>query len=89
MANLKIEVIKILEAGKCNFGHKKGDLFEYPEEKGKICSAAWHTMYPYLSGLQYGASYPWEKDADVPSICNIFCLSFKVQSPPLYHFLLV
>jgi uncharacterized repeat protein (TIGR04076 family) len=64
MSNLKIEVIKILEAGKCNFGHKKGEIFDYPEEKGKLCSAAWHTMYPYLSGLQYGASYPWEEEAD-------------------------
>ncbi len=74
MSNLKIEVIKILEAGKCNFGHKKGDTFEYPEEKGKICSAAWHTMYPYICGLQYGASYPWEKDANSIIVC---CPDYK------------
>ena len=74
MSNLKIEIIKILEAGKCNFGHKTGDIIEYPEEKGKICSAAWHTMYPYISGLQYGASYPWEKDTNSITIC---CPDYK------------
>ncbi len=74
MANLKIEVIKILEAGTCNFGHKKGDTFDYPEEKGKICSAAWHTLYPYLSGLQYGASYPWEENSDSITLC---CPDYK------------
>ena len=74
MTKIKIEVIKILEAGKCNFGHKIGDTFDYPEEKGKICSAAWHTMYPYLCGLQFGASYPWEEDANIITLC---CPDYK------------
>ena len=33
MSNLKIEVTKILEAGKCNFGHKKGDTFDVTERR--------------------------------------------------------
>ena len=74
MVDLKIEVIKILEAGKCHFGHKQGDTFDYPEEKGKLCSAAWHTMYPYLSRLRFGASYPWEKDKNCITIC---CPDYK------------
>ena len=74
MANIKIEVVKILEAGKCNYGHKVGDKFDYPEEKGKLCSTAWHTLFPYLTGLQFGASFPWEEDTDSITIC---CPDYK------------
>ncbi len=74
MTKIKIEVINILEAGKCNFGHQIGDLFNYPEDKGKLCSAAWHIMYPYISGLEFGASYPWEEDKDSITLC---CPDYK------------
>ncbi len=69
-----IEVVNILEKGECNYRHKIGDKFLMPDDKGKICSAAFHSMYPYISGLQFGASYPWEED---PDTCTICCPDYK------------
>jgi uncharacterized repeat protein (TIGR04076 family) len=69
-----IEIVDILEAGTCNYGHKVGDKFEYPEERGKICSAAFHAIYPYALGIRTGACYPWEEDPDSITVC---CPDYK------------
>ena len=69
-----IEVVNILEAGKCPYGHEIGDKFNYPEERGKICSTAFHSIYPYALGIKVGASYPWEEDPDSITIC---CPDYK------------
>ena len=71
---ITIEVIDILETGKCNYGHKIGDKFNYPEEKGKICSAALHALYPYALGIQIGGNFHWEEDRDTVTIC---CPDYK------------
>ncbi len=64
-----IEIINILEAGECPYGHKIGDKFEYPEERGKICAAAFHTLYPYVLGIHIGATFPWEEEDSVTICC--------------------
>ena len=69
-----IEVVDIQKAGICNFGHEIGDKYNYPEDRGKICAAAFHTLYPYASGLRFGASYPWEDDKESVTIC---CPDYK------------
>ena len=74
MSKLKIEITNILEAGTCNFGHKIGDVFTYPDDKGKLCSYAWNAMFPYLTALQYGASFPWEEEKDTITVC---CPDYK------------
>jgi len=74
VSKLTIEVINILEAGKCPNGHEIGDKFQLPEDRGKICSAAYHTMYPYLTGLQHGASFPWENEEGTVTLC---CPDYK------------
>ncbi|MFX1513417.1 MAG: TIGR04076 family protein [Promethearchaeota archaeon] len=71
---LKIEIVDILQNGECSHGHKIGEKFELPDDCGKICSAAYHTIYPYITGLQYGACFPWEEDADT---CTICCPDYK------------
>lgn len=45
MMTLRIEVIAILEEGKCNYGHKKGHMYNYPEDKGNFCLVAWTTLF--------------------------------------------
>ncbi|MFW9990491.1 MAG: TIGR04076 family protein [Candidatus Odinarchaeota archaeon] len=71
---VSIEIVNILESGKCPSGHKVGETFQMPEDRGKICSAAFHAIYPYLTGLQFGASFPWEEDPDNITIC---CPDYK------------
>ena len=71
---VEIEVVDILEKGTCTFGHKIGDKFEKPEDRAEICSAAYHAMYPYITSLQAGGSFPWEKDSEVAKIC---CPDYK------------
>ena len=71
---ITIEIVDILEAGTCNYGHKIGEKFDYPEERGKICSAAFHSIYPYISGLRFGACYPWEENKDEITVC---CPDYK------------
>jgi uncharacterized repeat protein (TIGR04076 family) len=29
-----------------------------------MCSWAFYTLFPFVSGLQSGGSFPWEKDPD-------------------------
>ena len=69
-----IEVVDILEAGECPYGHKIGDRFKYPDDRGKICAAAFHAIYPYALGINIGAVYPWEEDPDSVTIC---CPDYK------------
>ena len=71
---IEIEIVDILKKGTCTAGHKIGDKFEKPEDRNKICSAAYHTMYPYIIGLQAGGSFPWEDDPDVVTLC---CPDYK------------
>ncbi|MHA1197941.1 MAG: TIGR04076 family protein [Candidatus Heimdallarchaeaceae archaeon] len=69
-----IEVVDILEAGTCNYKHKIGDKFNHPEDRGKICAAAYQVIYPYAMAIRMGASFPWEEDQESISIC---CPDYK------------
>ena len=69
-----IEVVDILEAGTCNYSHKKGEIFNYPEDRGKICAAAFHTIYPYAMAIRMGSNFPWEEDEGTITIC---CPDYK------------
>jgi len=69
-----VEVVNILEGGTCPYGHKIGDTYNYPEERGNICAAAFHSLYPYLLGIRIGANFPWEEDKDSVTIC---CPDYK------------
>ena len=59
---VSIEIVDILEEGECPAGHTIGEKFEYPEDRGKICAAAFHALYPYIRVLESGGSYPWFED---------------------------
>ena len=65
-----IAIVDILEEGKCPAGHKIGEKFEYPEDRGKICAAAYHSIYPYIRILESGGSYPFfEDEGNTHSAC--------------------
>ncbi|MHA1883331.1 MAG: TIGR04076 family protein [Candidatus Thorarchaeota archaeon] len=57
-----IEVVDILNNGKCSMGQEVGDAFNYPEDRGKICPSAFHILYPWILVMQSGGSYSFFKD---------------------------
>ncbi|MFX1367686.1 MAG: TIGR04076 family protein [Promethearchaeota archaeon] len=67
--HVDIEVTDILESGTCNYGHKVGDSYSTMNECRGVCSAAFHTLYPYIVALRSGGSLPWEDDPEVAYIC--------------------
>ena len=64
MARVKItiDVIDILNDGKCSMGQVVGDTWNYPEDRGKICPSALHIMYPWILVMQSGGSYSFFGD---------------------------
>ncbi len=45
---VSIEITAILEEGNCPLGHVVGETFHYPEDRGKICAAAFNSIFPYI-----------------------------------------
>jgi uncharacterized repeat protein (TIGR04076 family) len=71
---VSIEIVNILEEGECPAGHQIGETFEYPEERGKICPAAFHSIYPYIRVMESGGSFPWFDEPGAHSVC---CPDYK------------
>ena len=65
---------KIVEVkGECSAGHRVGEKFDltlYSEDVAKahrasgICAFLYDAIFPYLTALQFGGTFPWEKDKD-------------------------
>jgi len=53
--------IEIVEgpAGGCGRGHKPGDVFAYPADKGRICEWLMDSMNGAIRVLKYGGTMPW------------------------------
>ncbi len=73
-SDVKINVVNILERGKCPHGHKAGEEFIWSKDRWQMCSSACHTLFPYVTGLQSGGSFPWEDEPDSITIC---CPDYK------------
>jgi len=69
-----IEIIDILEEGKCPEGHKIGETFEYPNDVGKLCPVAFHSIYPYIRVIGSGGSFPFFDEPNAHSAC---CPDYK------------
>lgn len=51
------------QKGTCAAGHKVGDEFLIGDRTpGGMCSWAFETIFPFVTVLQFGGSFPWEKD---------------------------
>ncbi|MFW9997136.1 MAG: TIGR04076 family protein [Candidatus Odinarchaeota archaeon] len=59
LKRITLEITEILGDGNCPQGHKVGDIFNYPEDCGKICSSALHSIYPTIQVIASGGSFPW------------------------------
>lgn len=80
--DMVIEVVKA--KGKCAYGYKVGDKFEVKGLKciEGFCGAAWHTAFPALFALNFGAKFFFMDNPD--SIDTVTCpdggnIIFKVR----------
>lgn len=80
--NMEIEVVKA--KGKCAYGYKVGDKWQVKGLKclEGFCGAAWHTAFPALFALNFGAKFHFMDDPD--SIDTVTCpdggnIVFKVS----------
>ena len=55
----------VSQKGTCVAGHKVGDEFPTGDvTPANMCSWVFYTMQPFATVLQYGGSFPWEKESD-------------------------
>jgi len=53
----------ISQQGTCEAGHRVGDEFIIGQHTPcGMCSWAYCSAFPFAEVLQFGASFPWEKD---------------------------
>jgi uncharacterized repeat protein (TIGR04076 family) len=52
-----IEIIDILGNGKCSMEQRVGDVFNYPEDRGKMCPSSFYILYPWIMVMQSGGSF--------------------------------
>ena len=71
---VSVEIVNILEEGKCPSGHKIGEKFEYPEDRGKICPSAFHSIYPYIRVMESGGTFPFFDEPNAHLAC---CPDYK------------
>jgi uncharacterized repeat protein (TIGR04076 family) len=65
----QIKARVISQKGNCTAGHKVGDEFIIGDVVPKgMCSWAFYAMFPFVSALQSGGSFPWEKNADKTTV---------------------
>lgn len=55
---MKIRISIVDQKGNCpcHRGHKIGDVFDYDEDRGKLCPLASHVLFPMIDILRYGGS---------------------------------
>ena len=66
---VKVKSVK----GKCDFGHKVGDIIRFDGKtiKGNICYSALMVLLPKIYSMRYGAEFPWAEDKDaIENACS-------------------
>jgi uncharacterized repeat protein (TIGR04076 family) len=59
----------ISQKGTCSAGHKVGEEFTIDDVVPTgMCSWAFQTLFPIVSALKSGGSFPWEKDPDKTTV---------------------
>jgi len=67
---MPIVVAKVIsQRGTCEAGHRVGNEFVIGQKASPgICSWAFYTLFPFTEVLQFGGSFPWEKDSNKATI---------------------
>jgi len=59
----KVTAKVISQKGHCEAGHKVGDEFMIGDiVPTGMCAWAFYNLFPFVSGLQAGGEFPWEKE---------------------------
>ncbi len=71
MEKIKIEIVKILERGKCPLGLKVGDSWEIEDAflPQGMCAWAFHSLFPFIVTLRFGGDLPWESEGEAFACC--------------------
>ncbi len=67
---VKIEVIDVLNNGKCSMEQKVGDTYNYPEDRGKMCPSSFHILYPWILVMQSGGRLYFDADDNITLGCS-------------------
>lgn len=60
----------ISQKGTCVAGHEVGDEFIMGQKTPlDMCSWAFYTLFPFAEVLQFGGSFPWEKERKATVVC--------------------
>ena len=69
MPEIIAEVIS--QKGTCAAGHRVGDKFVIGQKTpAGLCSWAFSSLFPFAEVLEFGGSFPWEKD---PNKATVAC----------------
>lgn len=52
-----IDVIDIQGEGNCSIEQKVGDTYNYPEDKGKMCSSSFYVLFPWIMVMESGGKF--------------------------------
>jgi len=59
----------ISQKGRCEAGHKVGDTFTIADKTPPgMCTWAFFALFPAVSAMQFGGSFPWEEDKDKTTV---------------------
>jgi uncharacterized repeat protein (TIGR04076 family) len=61
----KVSIRVISQKGTCEVGHRTGDewILDKKTPEG-LCPFAFYAIFPSLTPLMFGGSFPWEADPD-------------------------
>lgn len=77
-----VKITLVSQIAKCPNGHQVGDEFVVGRKTpGGICMGAFGALFPYITALRCGGSFPWEKTegrgtfcCPDPNVLNVFRL---------------
>ena len=65
----EVSATVISQKGTCSLGHKVGDKFLIADKTPPgMCAWAFYALFPFISALQVGGSFPWEEDKDKATV---------------------
>ena len=68
---VRVEIVRILEAGACPMGHVVGQVWEIVDSEVPegMCGWAWNSMQPFIAALRYGGTFPWSEEREIELTC--------------------
>ena len=68
MNHMDAEIVEV--KGECGAGHKVGDKIKIGcWDTGGLCGFFYHDIFPDLSVMQFGGSYPWSSGEELVLEC--------------------